>query len=77
MTIYEEVETDFDFDDDGYMVAESRRQVEPKKPGVVLSKGALVFKPAAPAKKTPGPITAKSLWNRVLGRSGSSNANRA
>ena len=76
MTIYEEVETDFDFDDDGYMVAESRNPVA-KKPGVVLSKGALVFKPAAPAKKTPGRITAKSLWNRVLGRSGSSNANRA
>ena len=76
MTIYEEVETDFDFDDDGYMVAENSKQVA-KKLAVVVSKGTLVFKPAAPAKKAPGPITARSLWNRFVGRSGSSNANRA
>jgi hypothetical protein len=68
MTIYEVEETDFD-DGFEYMVAENRsRGAIAKPPSVVVARGKLVFKPAAPVaeRKAPAPLTARSLFGRAV-----------
>ena len=68
MTSQEDVDTAFDGFD--YMVAQRRWLVPTKaQPGLALDKGELVFKrSAAPAKKPPGPMTAKASKSRTDGR---------
>jgi hypothetical protein len=73
MTIYEVEETDFDFDDDGYMVAESRNPVAKKPVFRATRKNSTVV---LVEKKRP--MTADSVWRRLtdFGRSGPSTSLR-